>query len=749
MANVQRCWASLFSVPALSYRLEHGMSLASISMAVVVQEMIAAKVSGVAFSVHPLSNRADEIMIEATAGVSEHPTAGKIAPDSDVVRKGTLEILAEQVQLGKVGRQSEPNPADEGEKSDAVGDLKKLNSDQIGKLAELVTAVEGFFDFPVDIEWALAGGVFNLLQARPITGLSNQINDTDIWSNLNIAEVLPGINPPLVTDFLIDVLEPPIRTIKLFPFPGDKPILRSIKGRLYFNMTAVEQGLSSVFVGKTDELNITKLLGGEQKEKPVLEQIDLRAKLKLARFAARILFDSKKLQREYDRFVGQARRSVVANLDRVNQADALTDLIHLEEELHRIGAGFAKTAFGMIMSPISHFFLFSKISRRWLDKKNPALSRLLLAGGGADRQPVEAMADLWGVRDRIKLNPILTDRFLDTASTADAVTVLEEDPDVFSDYVEFITEHGHRCAKELDFSLPRWREDPTFIIDVLKNYVRADDSHAPRRRQELLRSLRERTERELAETLPWWKRKTIKRLVRLASAGQQKRENLKSEVVRLLLPMRANLLKIGKILHDDKVLKSPDDVFMFHLNELRSLADPDQDILPFSRIISARKALYGKFAELDLPGVISAADEPVSQIMRPATAPSPGDSCLKGIAVSHGIVEGRVRLIESVADIGRLEPGDILLTDHTDPGWTPVFVTVKGIITNTGGLISHTSIVAREYGVPAVVNVARATELIPDGRNIVLDADTGTITIKALEPERAVHASPDLSAAPA
>jgi len=286
---------------------------------------------------------------------------------------------------------------------------------------------------------------------------------------------------------------------------------------------------------------------------------------------------------------------------------------------------------------------------------------------------------------------------------------------------------GHRCALELDFSLPRWKEDPTFVINILKNYLSAPESSNPsvkikKTKQHYFDNLK-----QVKNTLPKWKFWIFKYFLKKTQSFQKFRENMKSDLVKHLFQIRILLLKIGEILKGNGIFSSPEDIFLLHQNELLKMSDGTISITSFTSIIKERKEKYKTYKSLKLPKIITDVDNiPESE---PAET-APHDSTLKGTGVSHGKIEGIARVINSIDEISRIKPGEILVTDHTDPGWTLIFPTVKGIITNTGGLLSHAAIIAREYGLPAVVNVKNATKIIPDGQKIMLNGDNGIIILK-------------------
>lgn len=738
LMNVKKCWASLFSPRALAYRFHNSEGRrvegegrrqeagGHISIAVVVQKMVDARISGVAFSAHPLTGDTGRIVIEAAEGLGEDLVGGRITPDSYVFDKSSGRIIDRP-----------PLPADNissgagaSTATLTAGGIKQVLADSdVSNLARLVGRIEDHYGFPVDVEWA-ADDEFYVVQSRPITTLTHTAGTPNqVWSNMNIAEVLPGVVPPLVKDTILGLVGPAIS--KLLKLPPDTELATDIKGRLYFNVTGLQAALAKVTGAK--DLDVTALLGGEQGKSAMLKQVPAAMKARLIVFGITAGLSALFIQRKYDRFSRDVRATTTALSRRAAETDELKVLLCLEDEALALLESFGTKALLMNAFPLSFYMIFTAVSKRWLSGDGANRAHALLATGGGGLQEIEALADLWAVRDRIKADPALAAGFSAARDLPEALAALEADASVMTAYQAFLDAHGHRCGKELDFSVPRWREDPGFIITMLKTYLKTADSNEPLKRRKELSANQAKLWAGAEAELPRIKSLLLKKLLALAVDGQKKRENTKSEVVKLLLPLRAISLRIGGLLANTGLLDAPNDIFMLRLSELRELAGQADLSRDFFEPALARKAAYTEYEAIDLPAVITDLDDVEAGWYAHASsnkAPgATGADVLTGIAVSRGKVEGIARVIESLDDIDRLAPDDILVTDHTDPGWTPVFATIKGLVTNTGGLISHAAIVAREYGLPAVVNVANATGSIKDGRRILLDADSGTIRL--------------------
>lgn len=545
-----------------------------------------------------------------------------------------------------------------------------------------------------------------------------------VWSNLNMAEVIPGVNLPLVTSSLIEIFSPAARD--MFNLPSRIPVIREIKGRLYLNLTVFEQSLKKIV--RTDNFSVTDFFGGRQSKETILSNVSLAGKIGIFVFGIKTILNSFYLQHKFQRAITEVKKKTELFKKKVAGAEELSELIRLEKEIFSYLAELLSIGFKGLLYPFTSYFLFTSLCQKWLKGESNEKAHILLASGGRGIQCVEAFISIWNISRQIKGNSLLAKEFIASKSVSQAEELLLRSPKIYDKYQEFLKEHGYRCAKEIDISLPRWQEDRTFIISIIKNYLKSPEENNPKIRQRIIKKQQSLLLKKISEELPWWKLVILKKFLYLSLKAQVERENAKSEFIRILVPLRSLIFKTGTHLYEQGLLKDSSDVFMLTRKEIDnfyfSKADIDKEM--FLTAIEKRKKEYKTYRQIKLPDVITDLEK-LSGIR--SSPLNKGISVLKGIAVSHGKIEGIARVINSVEEIFKLKPGDILVADHTDPGWTPVFATIKGVITNTGGLLSHASIVAREYSLPAVVNVANATSIIKDGENILLDGDKGIIKI--------------------
>ena len=676
--------------------------------------MIKSEVSGVVFSRHPTENNTNQIIIEAGFGLGEAVVTGRISPDRYILTKTPLKIakktISKQEKIFEII--SNGNRAWSALPQDMAG-RQKLSDKDIMTLANLVIKIESHYGFPVDVEWAKGGDTLHILQSRPITTKPIEAEQGKyVWSNVNIAEVLPGVNPPLVTSLLIAGLNPVFQ--KILRLTKEVPIAKNIKGRLYFNISAIEKALQRLL--KIQNLSLVKFFGGAGYEKEVFLRISFWAKVRLSIIVI-IAFISSLVSiyflRKKFAFLDK-KKELIQN--RIKKADSLPDLIKIQKEFSTYLFSMMASLFNGILPSVSFYFIFVDLCNKWL-KHN---GNELLSSGGGELDQVQAFNSLWMLSREIKNEENLAPDFMQSETVSQAEDIIGRSQFIYNNYKEFLEKHGHRRIQEFNFFLPRWSEDPSFIIMLLKKYIETPEEDNPLVKQRGREESHRNVLREVLKEVPWWKRVILRWLYSRTKKGLYEREHFKSEILKLFLPLRFLCLKIGSKLYEEKTLADPTDIFFLTKEEFDALSE--KKIL--RTFIEERKEAYKKYKNVTLPDIIDETGGIMQDVPEVESR-----VILYGIAASAGKVEGTARVINSMEEIGTLNPGDILVTDHTDPGWIPVFVFIKGVITNRGGLLSHAVIVAREYGLPAVVNVPNATTIIKDTRRVILDGDKGIVKI--------------------
>ena len=716
---VKKVWASTYNEKALAYAKRGGVGITDLAMVVVVQQMLKSDCSGVAFSLDPVTMDDKFVVIEACYGLGEALVSGKIDPSGYSVNKGNLSISS-----FRQGRQDVECVFSEG--GAGFTEYKKvapekacknvLSDPEVMMITSQVMCVEKNFKMYVDVEWSMVDGTLYFLQVRPATALKPAKNNSDVWSNVNIAEVLPGQNYPLVVSFCSTTIDVAIKMAA--GMPSENEIIRGVKGRLYFNLTAIEDHFR-VNLGMKD-FSAALLFGGEKTEIPKPSRIEFKYLVKLFKLGLGLLISSISLQSWLKKFVKNIKNETGEWGKEAEKAGTLWEIIKLKKMLIERCRDDITKSFTALIIPMMWIDNFNKTAKKWL--KRPEDGIILLSGEFSRIEIISGFKALWRISRLIKADPGFSAAFLKTQSMAGAEILINEKKEIKKAYEEFLDEYGHRCPKEIDFSQPRWYEDRSFIIDNLRTYIKAEDSLNPERKEQELLVKRQELIENLRKELPGWKVSLLAWLAKKARKGQNTRELVKGSLIRIFVPFRKVVLKIAKMLMEQKLITEEVDIF-FLLDEEVDRLDVDKEPL---KKIRGRKLEYLKNRDIYLPNVITDLE---LLIGKGQYEPSPDIKELKGLPVSHGKIIGTARVIMRPEDIGRLLPKDIMVTDHTDPGWTPAFVTIAALITNTGGLLSHASIVAREYGLPAVVNVPDATKIIKDGQTLEVDGNLGIVRI--------------------
>jgi pyruvate,water dikinase len=541
-----------------------------------------------------------------------------------------------------------------------------------------------------------------------------------IWTNNNLKEVLPGVNPPLVTSMAIHLINPVLTDIFGIKSAEDE-MLKDINGCLYFNGTLLFEGLRKRY--NLNNVSLADFFGGEKNTKPSIKEISLKAKISIFILAARFIGSALFLEGKYKKVL---KKLSDENIDYENKVTALQDpkdYLSLYKKqtviMNKIFIDTLKT----LIPAMALYYLFVGLCKKWLKENHYAND--LLAVGTKESEMLHVFSELWKISEEIKKDVKAQSVFKTVRTNTDLKHFFKTYPDSDKLYLNFLQQYGYRCPQELNISLPRWKEDPTFIIETLKGYLDSPSEKNPLQQLERAKAKQREALGYAKAHLSLWKYSLLNYLIKRNRFLVYGREEGKAQLVKFFYLQRQSLLSIGKYLKEKDALLNRDDIFMLRQEEIMTLKiDLDSaEKQKIKQLVYERKIEYEKNKELPLKDVI---DE--TGIYKPAVPVNNGNE-LKGMGVSSGIVTGKVKVLTNALEINKLKSGEILVTDHTDPGWTPAFVIAGGVITNTGGMLSHASIVAREYGLPAIVNTMHATEVLKDGQIVEMNGETGIIKI--------------------
>jgi len=742
---VRRCWASLWTDRAVSYRAHQGIDPRAVRLAVVVQRMVDAQVAGVLFTANPLSGKRRHAVIDASPGLGEAVVSGATTPDHFVVNTATGEIVDRRLGDKQVIIRPTADGGTQRVEQPAQPRSACLSDTQVRALAALGAQVEAFFGAPQDIEWACdAADQLWLLQARPITTLFPLPPDApatdDVLRVYLCFTVQQGTYQPFTPIGIsaIRLLASTITTSLGFP-PRD-----ALQGPHF-----VTEAASRIFLDVTGALRSSfgrrilsnMMAQAEVHAATIFQQLSTDPRLSLVKTRPLPLVLA------IGRVLARTRLPWYLFQALLWPATARTRLLRLTERLRAATNDTATTNPRRRVVAVEHLFfetlpqLLSGTAPVMLSGMGTfALVGTLLSDhatadelqvvmrGLPDNVTTEMNLALWTLAQGIQTDPPTTDLVAHAppAQLSDAYRSGTLPSALQHGLAQFLATYGHRSVNELDLGVPRWAEDPTYVFVVLASYLQLRDSaQAPDRQfqratREAEAMLVELTRR--ARRASWARGLLVGFFLRRARALGGLRELPRFALALLLAQARTLLSPVGEALVQANRLVHASDIFWLSFPEIHAALEGGD----FRSTVGERRIRYDlEYARRRIPLVL------LSDGTAPAVetaAAEAGDDRLRGTPASPGRVTGSARVMHH-PHAGQLVRGEILVAPSTDPGWTPLFLMAGGLVVETGGAMSHSAIVAREYGIPAVVGVAGAVERIRTGQRITVDGTTGTVTL--------------------
>jgi len=737
---VRRCWASLWTDRAVAYRAANRIDHRAVRLAVVIQDMVQSQVAGVMFTANPVTGRRHEAVIDASPGLGESVVSGAVNPDHFVVDAETGRITDRR--LGDKLTTIRPLPGGGTERVPTALAGACVTDEQVRALAALGARVEALYGSPQDTEWAIdAGGTLWLTQARPITTLypipEPTADGLRVYFCFSLAQ---GLYRPLTPMGLSAFRVVSSSAADLFGAPVADRLagarqFNEAGGRLFIDVTGVvrsRMGRATVpRIFDVMEARSAKVLRGlfDDPRLSVIQRSRWPALRRIARVlfryripprCVRALIDPEAARRSAEQVGVDLRKRLalpagaapIQRLDHVERVLA-TELIPL---LPTIAPG-----------AVPGFLMLALASRLLGDRARPGEVQSVLRGL-PHNVTTEMDLALWEVANRIRTDPAAAE-LMRTAPTGELVERFHAGtlpPVAAAALAGFLARYGERAVAEIDLGLPRWSEDPAHVLGVIANYLRLDDpALAPDALFARGAAEAEQTIETLGRRAGGLRGRVVRFALRRARSLAGLRELPKYYMVTALAAVRAQLAAVGAELASRGRLASADDVFFLTLAEVRQSVSPHgPEKLDLRALVARRREEYDReLRRRHVPRVLlSDGTEPEAV----ATAGAPAEGALTGTPASAGTVTGTARVV--LDPVGaHLEPGEILVCPSTDPGWTPLFLTAGGLVMEMGGVNSHGAVVAREYGIPAVVGAARATERIVTGQRITVDGTAGAI----------------------
>lgn len=723
LRHINKCWASLFTDRAVIYRIQNGFGHHEVCLSVVIQRMIFAEAAGIIFTADPITSNRKVVSIDAGFGLGEALVSGHVNADNYKVRDSR--IVDKKISIKKLAVYAlKDGGVKEREIEPELQNGQVLTDEQILRIANFGRKIEEQFSRPQDIEWCLADDTFYIVQSRPITTLYPipDANDRE-----NHVYVSVGHN-----QMMTDAMKPLGLSFFLLTTPGR---MCGAGGRLFVDVTNQlastdsRKKLIETF-GKSDPLIKDALLivaGQKDFIKPSQDN-----NVKSPGYVDKALPWSYLAKFENNPTIVpdliQVSQTSIAELEKNIQTKSGEDLFDfIIEDIQQLKQIlFNPQSWEVIKIALYASSWINKKMLKWLGEKSSADTLSQSAPNNITSEMGLALLDVadvirpyWQVIDYLK--QVKDDNFLDELVKFDGGKEIRDA------ICAYLNKYGMRCAGEIDITKTRWSEKPTTLVSVILSNIKNFEPNAGHRKFEEGQQKALRKEQELLDRLNQLtggkqKVRETKRMIRLIRNFIGYREYPKYGMIsRYFVYKQALLEEAGKLVQAN-VIHEKEDIYYLTYEELREVVRTKK--LEY-QIISKRKDEYKLNEKLTPPRVITSDGEIIAGKYNGNDFPS---KALVGLPVSSGVMEGRARVILNMEDAD-LEDGDILVTCFTDPSWTPLFVSIKGLVTEVGGLMTHGAVIAREYGLPAVVGVENAAKLIRDGQRIRVNGTEGYVEI--------------------
>ncbi|KAA6473649.1 phosphoenolpyruvate synthase [Bacillus swezeyi] len=725
LQHISKCWASLFTDRAVIYRMHNGFDHRQVYLSVIVQRMVFPQASGILFTADPMTSNRKLLSIDAGFGLGEALVSGLVSADCYQVQEG--EIVDKRIATKKLAIYGRKQGGTETKQIDPdQQQTQTLTDGQILQLARIGRQIEAYFGQPQDIEWCLAHDTFYIVQSRPITILFPipEANDQEnhVYVSVGSQQMMTAPMKPLGLSFYMLTTPAP---------------MRKAGGRLFVDVTPnlaspVSREILLDTLGQSDPLikdalmtiikrgDFIKSLPNDKKEQSSGKS---NKGMSSADFQAQIENDPTIVSD----LIKRSQTSIEElkhNIQTKSGSDLFDFILEDIQQLKKIL--FDPQSLGVIMAAMDASLWINENMNKWLGEKNVADT---LSQSVPNNITSEMGLALLDVADVIRPYPeiidylqhVKDDNFLDELAKFDGG---QETQDALYDY---LSKYGMRCPGEIDMTKTRWSEKPTALIPVILSHIKNFEPNASNQKFEQGRRVALKKEQELLDRLkqlPFGeqKAKETKRMIDLIRNFSGFREYPKYGMVNRYFVYKQALLKEAEQLVQAGVIHEKEDIYELTFEELHEVVRTKK---LDDQIISKRKDEYKLYEKLTPPRVITSDGEIIACEYKRKNLPS---EAIVGLPVSSGVIEGRARIILNMEDAD-LDDGDILVTSFTDPSWTPLFVSIKGLVTEVGGLMTHGAVIAREYGLPAVVGVENATQLIKNGQRIRVHGTEGYIEI--------------------
>jgi len=737
LESIKGCYASLWSNQAIVYRRKLNISDDEVSAAVVIMEMVVAQAAGVGFTCDPQTGRQDILLINANFGLGESVVAGTVEPDTYYLEASPWRAIPQLVER-KTGRKEgstclKVNGGTEFVRTTEYSTRQVLSDEQIEKLGLLLLRVFealGDCDQHQDVEWVFNGKDFVIVQARPVTALPRKTfealkNQPDIWSNGNYRDAVPMVLSPNIRRFVICTINAILKSNYSqtgYQLPETLQFSRFFNGRLYCNLSALQWAMFDAMGSLPRDFNAG--WGGHQPEIELKDPKPFEGLIGLKRIER---------GKKYIELVNEATKNALTIHARViGSINDLTkdgfkhlsakDFIQLYNDLGKISIGFAgEFSFLSGSASIAIVGLF-EILMEYFAYRTPMIINGLMVGGTADITSADQGYKLVELAEIARQDNDAVQFLTGPAFEPMSWEVLPEGSPFKLAFREFLKEYGHRAVYELDIINPRWKEDPSYLMDIIRSTIKTADLAKLKAKQ---KEKFEQAWREIENNVPSSMHSSIKKLIREAQEGAAVREKTKSVLAVMIEAYRLLAQELDSRFCERGIIEKQGDIYFCTWPELVTILMGEWEGDGLRALVAERKIFMSEMETIAPPDIIMGDTPKYSE-----PAPRSSGNFLVGVPVAAGRASGTARLICHPNEGSRLQPGDVMVAPSTDPAWTPLFLKASAIIMETGAFLSHGAIVAREYGIPAVVNIPGVLRIIKEGWKVDVDGDEGKIFLR-------------------
>ncbi|SHK17816.1 PEP/pyruvate-binding domain-containing protein [Desulforamulus aeronauticus] len=734
LESIKKCWASLWTERAIHYRINNEFDHNKVFLAIVVQQMVSAEAAGVAFSVNPLTLDSKQLVIESAWGLGEEIVSGQINPDRFIVDKTNRKILHQEIaEKENIMISSKASLATSLRPPDTMKNASSLSDEQIMELTKNVCDIEEHFGYPQDIEWALSDNRFYILQSRPITTLNRQLplEKAEDLHYFNFDPALEWTNMQWVRERYHQpmsvlgwsILEPcqseGLRYLcEIFlgrKLPADYKFYAWIHGYLYQNFTIMKEFYPSLAMDAiltTDE---------EKRFRPRHNKIQDIIR------ALNMFFKVKKLNAMLDKafnkslpgYLQEIRRLEASKLKQFNNIELYQYILTCRE----LGRSYFQHQLVSGLVADNYYTILSKIMVKWMNDDLSLSAKLV--SGLPNNLTVETNDDVWRLSQTLRNSPQLLTLFItnSTKSFLNQADHFENGRHFISELNTLLKKHGH-LNTNMDIAKDFWWENPDIVFSLVRGFLSTNDNIDPLTRGTEKRNEREITGKYVHSKLSFIKRYIFNKVLQPTQTYMLLRDNRHYYITMPFSLIKKATNELAHRLQEEGKLKNERDIYYLSIDEVGRIVNGELDIKNADQLIALRKSL--KKIDIDaLPALFKG----WPQIKNDSNKYNHDVAILKGIGGSPGIASGSVKVIRSLADFAQFKAGDVLIANNTDPAWTPLFAIASAVVTNYGGLLSHGAIVAREYGIPAVLGVANVTESLTDGQVVEVNGNNGTVSL--------------------